>query len=82
MKKIALNEIQNGAVIELFEEELRKVLANIEDENTTANSYFESGLIKMMLQLLLSLKLTAAHGLIRPQKMLWNIFSLWFATFR
>ena len=38
MKKIELQNIQNGAVLDLFEEELRKVLANIEDENTVANA--------------------------------------------
>jgi len=35
--KVALGTIQRGAVLELFDEELRKVLANIEDENTVAN---------------------------------------------
>ena len=38
MNKIELSTIQNGAVLDLFNEELRKVLLNIEDENTTANS--------------------------------------------
>ena len=37
MKKVELQALQNGAVLDLFEEELRKVLANIEDENTAAN---------------------------------------------
>ena len=38
MNKVELQKIQNGAVLELFGEELKKVLANIEDENTAANS--------------------------------------------
>lgn len=38
MKKLELSNIQNGVVFDLFEEELRKVLANIEDENTAANA--------------------------------------------
>ena len=38
MKKIELQSIQNGVAFDLFEEELRKVLANIEDENTVANA--------------------------------------------
>jgi hypothetical protein len=38
VKKIELSNIQNGVVFDLFEEELRKVLANIEDENTVANT--------------------------------------------
>ena len=38
MKEIDLLTIQNGAVLYLFDEEMKKVLANIEDENTVANS--------------------------------------------
>jgi hypothetical protein len=38
VKKIELSNIQNGVVFDLFDEELRKVIANIEDENTVANS--------------------------------------------
>jgi hypothetical protein len=38
VKKIELSNIQNGVVFDLFDEELRKVLANIEDENTVANT--------------------------------------------
>ena len=38
MQKIELQTIQNGAVLDLFSEEFKKVLANIEDENTAANS--------------------------------------------
>jgi len=37
VKKVELQSIQNGAVLDLFNEELRKVLTNIEDENTVAN---------------------------------------------
>ena len=37
MRKIELQRIQNGAVLDLFDNELRKVIANIEDENTVAN---------------------------------------------
>ncbi|MCL2174414.1 MAG: hypothetical protein FWB73_00060 [Treponema sp.] len=37
MKKVQLDTIQNGAVLELFDEELNKVLANIEDQNTAPN---------------------------------------------
>jgi len=37
MKKLNLQAVQKGAVMELFDEELRKVLANIEDENTVPN---------------------------------------------
>jgi hypothetical protein len=37
MKKIELQGIQSGVVIDLFNEELKRVLANIEDENTAAN---------------------------------------------
>ena len=37
MNKVALETIQNGAIMELFNEELGKVLTNIEDENTVAN---------------------------------------------
>ena len=37
MKKIELQTIQNGAVLDLFDNELSKVIANIEDENTVAN---------------------------------------------
>jgi len=35
MQRIELQTMQNGAVIELFNEEFRKVLENIEDENTS-----------------------------------------------
>jgi hypothetical protein len=38
MRKIELHTIQNGAVFDLFDEELKKVLLNIEDENTVANA--------------------------------------------
>ena len=38
MQKVELGKIQNGAIFDLFDEELRKVLANIEDENTVANA--------------------------------------------
>ena len=37
MKEVELLTIQNGAILDLFDDELRKVLANIEDENTVAN---------------------------------------------
>jgi hypothetical protein len=37
LKKIKLSDFQNGAVIDLFDEELRRVLSNIEDENTAAS---------------------------------------------
>jgi hypothetical protein len=37
LRKIELSQFQHGAVIDLFDEELRKVLTNIEDENTVAN---------------------------------------------
>jgi hypothetical protein len=38
LRKIELSQFQHGAVIDLFDEELRKILANIEDENTTPNT--------------------------------------------
>lgn len=38
MQKIELQTIQNGAIVDLFNEELKKVLANIEDINTSAGS--------------------------------------------
>jgi len=38
VKKIELQTIQNGAISDLFGEEFKKVLTNIEDENTAANS--------------------------------------------
>jgi hypothetical protein len=38
VRKIELSNIQNGVVFDLFNEELRKVITNIEDENTVANS--------------------------------------------
>ena len=38
MKEIDLMTIQNGAVFDLFGEELKKVVANIADENTVANA--------------------------------------------
>ena len=37
MEKVELQTIQNGAVMNLFNEEFRKVLLNIEDENTAPN---------------------------------------------
>jgi hypothetical protein len=37
MEKLELKNIQNGVVAEMFDEELRKVIANIEDENTVPN---------------------------------------------
>ena len=37
MHLVELQTIQNGAVFDLFDEELRKILTNIEDENTVAN---------------------------------------------
>jgi hypothetical protein len=37
MKKINLQNFGRGAVYELFDEEFRKVLRNIEDENTPAD---------------------------------------------
>ena len=37
MKQVELQSFQNGVVFDLFDEELRKVLANIEDENTVVN---------------------------------------------
>jgi len=37
VKKISLDTIQSGAIMDMFDEELRKVLANIEDENTVPN---------------------------------------------
>jgi hypothetical protein len=36
--KVELQKFQNGAVIEMFNEELRKVIENIEDENTVAKA--------------------------------------------
>jgi hypothetical protein len=38
MKKINLVDFQHGTVIDLFDEELKKVLSNIEDENTEAKA--------------------------------------------
>jgi hypothetical protein len=38
VKKIELSCFQHGVVIDLFDEELKKVLANIEDENTEAKA--------------------------------------------
>jgi hypothetical protein len=38
MRKIELSRIQRGVVGELFEEEFKKVLLNIEDENTEAKA--------------------------------------------
>jgi hypothetical protein len=38
LKKIELQNIRGGVVFDLFDEELRKVLSNIEDENTTPNT--------------------------------------------
>lgn len=38
MKKIELQSIQNGAALDLFNAELKKVLENIEDENTVAGT--------------------------------------------
>jgi hypothetical protein len=37
VKRIGLQGIQGGVVVDLFDEEIKKVLANIEDENTAAN---------------------------------------------
>ena len=37
MKKIELGKIKSGVFFDLFNEEMKKVLANIEDENTVAN---------------------------------------------
>ncbi|MCL2556890.1 MAG: hypothetical protein FWE09_00265 [Treponema sp.] len=37
-RKIDLRTIMNGAIIEMFDEEMRKVLANIADENTAPNA--------------------------------------------
>jgi len=37
MNKIELPTFQCGAVIDFFDEELKKILANIEDENTVAD---------------------------------------------
>ena len=37
MQKVELSTFQSGAVIELFNEEMDKVLSNIADENTAAN---------------------------------------------
>ena len=34
MKEVSLETIQNGAVIDMFNEELQKVMQNIADENT------------------------------------------------
>lgn len=36
MKKFDLTTFRNGALVEMFNEEMEKVLANIEDENTEA----------------------------------------------
>ncbi|MDD7612012.1 MAG: hypothetical protein PUJ82_13975 [Spirochaetales bacterium] len=38
MTKLELTTIQNGLAVEMFNEELKKVLANIEDENTNAKT--------------------------------------------
>ena len=38
MKKIELHTLENGIVLDLFDSELKKVLANIDDENTTPDS--------------------------------------------
>jgi hypothetical protein len=38
MRKIELSNFQHGTITDLFDEELRKVLANIEDENTEAKA--------------------------------------------
>lgn len=37
MKKVSIDKLQRGAVVEMFDEELKKVLANIDDENTRAD---------------------------------------------
>ncbi len=37
MKKLRLDTFQHGAVVDLFDEELRKVLDNIADQNTKPN---------------------------------------------
>lgn len=34
MKEVSLETIQNGAVVDMFNEELQKVMKNIADENT------------------------------------------------
>jgi len=34
-RKFDLGTIKNGAILEMFDEEMKKVLANIEDENTS-----------------------------------------------
>ncbi len=34
MKEVSLETIQNGAVVDMFNEELQKVMENIADENT------------------------------------------------
>ena len=36
MKKVTIDKLQRGAVVEMFDEELKKVLENIDDENTRA----------------------------------------------
>jgi len=38
MKRIELQNIRNGVVFDLFDEEFKKVLANIGDENTVASA--------------------------------------------
>lgn len=38
MKQVSLAELQNGAVVELFDDQLRKVLDNIADINTKPDS--------------------------------------------
>jgi hypothetical protein len=37
MKKVSLDTLQHGAVVDLFDSELERVLANIADENTKPN---------------------------------------------
>jgi hypothetical protein len=38
MQKIELSHFQHGVVVDLFNEELKKVLENIDDENTEAKA--------------------------------------------
>jgi hypothetical protein len=38
MEKIELEKLHHGVVLELFDEEIKKVLNNIEDENTVAKA--------------------------------------------
>jgi len=38
MKKIELQTIQKGAILDLFNEEFQKIMLNIDDENTKADA--------------------------------------------